>query len=179
MRRENLRISGLPESQEENEEVLMKEVMPDRFELSAKKVATCCPHGAPQRLPRPNQRMDTKISQENQNPADLLSGFCQEGSGTSTLIAGLNTRGEDAYKWGFINDDLTTMWYKVLMAAKKAPDVKGVNSKHGNVVCKMNDAPLKLFVLQMASLMIWLWYWIFLCRIVHLNSYRMRLYDKR
>lgn len=84
MRRENLRISGLPESQEENEEVLKK----------LKKLLHVVLMVHPQRLPRPNQRMDNKISQENQNPADLLSGFCQEGSGTSTLIAGLNTRGK-------------------------------------------------------------------------------------
>ena len=34
----------------------------------------------------------------------------------------------------------TTLRYAVLMAAKKAPQVKGASSKHGTIICKMNDS---------------------------------------
>ena len=153
MRRENLRISGLPESQEENEEVLVKEVMPDRFELSAKKVAMCRPHGAPPKTPQTQSKDGQQNKPGKTKPSRPFVRFLSRRKWDQHFDSRFKHKGEDAYKGGFINDDLTTMWYKVLMAAKKAPDVKGVTSKHGNVICKMNDAPLKLFVLQMASLM--------------------------
>ena len=50
-----------------------------------------------------------------------------------------NLKGKDECKGVFINEDLTTMRYKMMMFARKAPKVKGLISRDGIIICKMDD----------------------------------------
>ena len=39
----------------------------------------------------------------------------------------------------YVNEDLTRLRHAVLMTAKRAPTVKGVSTRQGNIVCKMEN----------------------------------------
>ena len=145
MRRENLRITGLPESQEESEEALIGAVVKVAkeagVELAVGDLDTCHRLGSPPK-PTQNQPQNGK-EQVKPKPRQTFIRFSSRKKRDQLYDNRFKLKGNESCKGVFINEDLTSMRYKVLMAAKKAPDVKGVTSKHGNVICKMNDDSYK------------------------------------
>ena len=59
----------------------------------------------------------------------------------STMMydARFKLKGKDKYKGVFVNEDLTPLRHALLMRAKNLTAVKGVSSKHGNIICRMAD----------------------------------------
>ena len=133
-RMDNLRINGLPESQgdsEEAEEVLVNKLCKLAEAVGVDVNPTCdissC-HRVGKRQAIPGAR-----------PRQVVVRFTTQRKRDAVYSARFKLKDKQDHRGVFINEDLTTLRYSVLMAAKKAPQVKGVSTKHGAIICKMND----------------------------------------
>lgn len=133
-RRENLRISGIPESEgetRETEDQLANKVCEVAAKcgvnLEAREISSCHRLGKKAE----GRVRQTVVRFVTRRQRDALY------NGRYTL------KKEEGYKDVYINEDLTTMRYSVLMAAKESPSVKKVTTKFGNIVCKMTNDETK------------------------------------
>ena len=130
-RRENLRISGLPESEgEESEEELIGKLcsVADKagVKVEASDISTC------HRLGR---KVEGKVRQ-------TIVRFALR-KRDRLYSSRFNLKGKEGCRHIYINEDLTTMRYSVLMKAKESPNVKSVTTKQGNIVCKLTNNETK------------------------------------
>ena len=132
-RRENLRISGLPESEgEETEGQLIAKVRSVAekagVEINDSDVSTCHRLGRKSDAGRVRQ---TIVRFALRRKRDLL------------YSSRFNLKGKEGCNKIYINEDLTTMRYSILMRAKDSPQVKGVSTRNGNVIYKMTNGETK------------------------------------
>ena len=146
MRKENLRLAGVAEAGDESKEVLAGKILQVAkeagVELSPNDIDTCHRIGTP---PRPVTPIQNGQHQEasTPKPRQVFVRFFSRRKRDEVYDSRFKLKGKDLCKGVFINEDLTPLRYKLLMAAKKAPDVKTATSKYGNIVCKMNDDTYK------------------------------------
>ena len=133
MKRENLRLSGLPENEEETEDVLIQKVCGVArevgVELQLADFSSCHRLGKPRSDGRPRQAIVRFLTRRKRD---------------ALYQARFNLKGKEAYKGLFINEDLTSMRYAVLSRAKEAPHVTRVSTKFGNIICKLQTGEQKV-----------------------------------
>ena len=132
LRMDNLRVSGLQEptgEEEESSEVVAIKVCKVAeavgVGMSPADISSCHRFG---KRPAPGGKA-----------RQVFVRFANKRKRDALYDARFKLKGNLDHKGVFINEDLTSMRYALLMAAKKAPLVKGVSSKHGSIVCKMTD----------------------------------------
>ena len=140
-RRDNLRIVGVSDTETESEGELTAKIMKIAKEadvaLSASNISTCHRLGAPKKSnPNPNESTTPTIPTK---PRQVIVRFTHRKKKNEFYKNRFNLKGKDECKGVFINEDLTTMRYKMMMCARKAPKVKGVISRDGIIICKMDD----------------------------------------
>ena len=135
-RMENLRISGLPESQGDGEEA--EEALMDRICKLAEAVEVAVSPGEISSCHRVGKRQ-TNVNAASK-PRQVVVRFATKRKREAIYSARFKLKDKNDYIGVFVNEDLTPLRYAVLMAAKKAPQVKGASSKHGTIICKMNDS---------------------------------------
>ena len=134
MRRDNLRLTGLPESQEEETE--------DQLINSVKAVA---------------KEAGVDIRSEDISACHRLGKKREGGKSRQTVVrfqsrrkrdklysARFNLKGKETMKGVYINEDLSAMRHALLMRAKVAPNVKSATSRYGNISCKMSNGEFKV-----------------------------------
>ena len=131
-RRENLRISGLPEADgDETEDQLIAKVCDVAekagVDVSERDVSTC--H-------RLGKRGEGKVRQ-------TIVRFAVRRRRDALYSSRFQLKGKEGCRNIYINEDLTPMRYSVLMRAKGSPLVKGVSTRNGNVICKMTNDEIK------------------------------------
>ena len=121
---ENVRISGLPESEgEETEDQLISKVQSVAekagVKISDTEISSCHRLGMKSDAGRARQ---TIVRFALRRKRDLL------------YSSRFKLKGKDGCRNVFINEDLTTMICSVLMCAKESPQVKGDSSRNGSSV---------------------------------------------
>ena len=108
LRRDNLRLTGIPEAEEETEEQLAESVAEVArevgVEIRPEDISSC-------------HRLGKSSSRQAGRKRDKL------------YAARFSMKGKDTMKGVYINEDLTAMRHSVLMKAKEAPNIKSVNSR--------------------------------------------------
>ena len=132
-RRDNLRVSGLPESDgEETEEQLLSKVCgvasKAGVEVEARDISAC--H-------RLGKKADGKTRQ-------TIVRFSLRRKRDSLYASRFSLKGKEGCRNIYINEDLTAMRHSVLMKAKESPLVKSVSTKHGSIICKLNSDETKI-----------------------------------
>ena len=130
MRRENLRITGLPEGGEgeETEEVLINKMCTLAKEVEVEMPPECI--SSCYRIGKTGSGGKARQS---------FVRFTTRRMRDKLYDARFKLKGKVQYKGVFLNEDLTPLRYALLMRAKNTPAVKGVTTRHGNVICKMGD----------------------------------------
>ena len=128
-RRDNLRITGLPEAaDEEEEEDLIQKVCnvaeQAGVHLQEHDISSC------QRL---GKKSENKVRQ-------TLVRFTARRKRDTLYKSRFNLKGKDSCKGVYLNEDLTPMRFKLLMAAKDSSQVQRALTNNGTVVCKMKDS---------------------------------------
>ena len=130
MRRENLRVTGLPEGgeEEETEKGLTKQVCTLAKEMGVEISPECI--SSCHRIGRKSQGGKTR---------QVMVRFTRRNQRDAMYDARFKLKRHDKYKGVFVNEDLTPIRHALLMRAKNLSNVKGASSKNGNIVCKMAD----------------------------------------
>ena len=132
-RMQNLRITGIEEEDNESEEALCNKVC---------KVAEAV--GAPIRQDDISCVRVGKSPAAGAKPRHTIVQFALRRKRDGVYNARFALKDKSNFKGVYINEDLTPIRHAVLMKAKKAPSVKGATTKHGKIICKMNDDSFKV-----------------------------------
>ena len=132
LKRDNLRFSGIPETEGETEDQLAEKVAKVAkevgVELHSKDISSC--HRLGKKRERGHRQAVVRFATRRQRD--------------SFYAARYSLKGKDEMKGVYINKDLTAMRHSVLMRAKEAPNTKSVTSRYGNISCKLNDGQTKI-----------------------------------
>ena len=132
-RKDNLRISGLAEEErDETEEILIEKICKvageTGMQLAESDISAC-------------HRLGRKVAGKKR---DTVVRFVAQRKRDKVYQGRFHLKGKESFRQVFVNEDLTSTRYAVLMAAKKSAEVKSVSTKAGNIVCKMNDDTFKI-----------------------------------
>ena len=132
-RRDNLRLTGLEENEEESEDALAERVCKVAREVGVDiqptDISSCHRLGKKREGGRSRQAIVRFISRRKRDR--LYDGR-------------FRLKGKDGMRGVFINEDLTPLRFSVLMRAKETPAVKSVSTKYGSIVCKLQDDAYKV-----------------------------------
>ena len=128
LRRDNLRFTGISEAEEETEEQLIESVAKVArevgVEIRPEDISSCHRFGKRRDGGRSRQAVVRFLSRRKRD---------------KLYAARFSLKGKDAMKGVYINEDLTAMRHSVFMKAKEAPNIKSVNSRYGNISCKLTN----------------------------------------
>ena len=132
-RRDNLRLAGLEEIEEETEDALAESVCKVAREVGVNiqpaDISSCHRLGKKRGAGRSRQAVIRFVSRRKRD---------------SLYDGRFKLKGKDNMKGVFINEDLTPLRFAVLMRAKESPTVRSAMSKFGNIVCKLQTDEFKV-----------------------------------